>query len=212
MKIKRQKKAHRYLSFFINNYGFRQPYQVLIDGTFCQAALTNKINIKEQLGKYLDGEVKLLTTACVITEAEKLGSKFYGALSIAKQFGTHVCGHEKAPGSASECLLSMLGSDNSNHYVLATQDVDLRKKARHIAGTPLLYIDYSSPLLERPSKMSYCEAESQIERKIDYQHKVLHELKKKAFKNERKVVKKIKRRMPKGPNPLSCKKKKEKVK
>lgn len=30
-----------------------------VDGTFCQAALQTKINIKEQLPKYLDGTIQL---------------------------------------------------------------------------------------------------------------------------------------------------------
>lgn len=42
MKIKRYKKVNRYLNFYINNFGFRQPYQILVDGTFCLAALKVK--------------------------------------------------------------------------------------------------------------------------------------------------------------------------
>jgi hypothetical protein len=40
MKIKRQKKVGRILSFFRHNFGHRHPFQVLIDGTFCSACLT----------------------------------------------------------------------------------------------------------------------------------------------------------------------------
>jgi U3 small nucleolar RNA-associated protein 23 len=47
--------------------------QVLIDGTFCRAALNGKINIGEQMPKYLDAEVKLCTTACVMAECRALG-------------------------------------------------------------------------------------------------------------------------------------------
>lgn len=39
MKIRRYKKVNKRLGFYINNFGFRQPYQLLIDGTFCYAAL-----------------------------------------------------------------------------------------------------------------------------------------------------------------------------
>lgn len=35
------------------------PVYFPVDGTFCQAALQNKINIKEQLPKYLDAEIQL---------------------------------------------------------------------------------------------------------------------------------------------------------
>lgn len=62
MKIKRQKHAKKSIIFYKYNFSFRQPFQVLLDGTFCQAALKNKIQIKEQLPKYLMGEVHLCTT------------------------------------------------------------------------------------------------------------------------------------------------------
>jgi len=39
MKIKRYKKVQKYMNFYINNFGFRVPYQILIDATFCLAAL-----------------------------------------------------------------------------------------------------------------------------------------------------------------------------
>lgn len=45
MKTARQKKARRNLGFFINNFKFRSPFQVLIDGTFALAALEVCIKI-----------------------------------------------------------------------------------------------------------------------------------------------------------------------
>ena len=73
MKAKRQKKVRKILSFYSTNYGHEAPYKVLLDGTFCKAALQFKLNISEQLGKYLEGEVKLSTTRCVLAECEALG-------------------------------------------------------------------------------------------------------------------------------------------
>ena len=116
MKVKRQIKVKKILSFFKHNFGHHPPYQVLIDGTFTQACLKvnsnwelsfriffekyiyifkfqNKVNIRDQLPKYL-GEVKLLTTKCCIMECEKLGSEIFGATVILKQFGIHKCGHD----------------------------------------------------------------------------------------------------------------------
>lgn len=208
MKIKRQKKVHRYLGFFCNNFGIRRPYQVLVDGTFSQAALVYKINIKEQLQKYLDAEVKFLTTACVITETEKLGPKLYGAMLIVKQFIVHKCGHEKNPISASDCLLSMLGAINSNHYFIATQDPNLRNKAKHISGVPILYLNYNAPIMEKPS--SFCEKIVKKQQAIKFaptQHEteMLKTLKEKHF-GVSEMKPRIRKRKIKGPNPLSCKK------
>jgi hypothetical protein len=39
MKIKRAKKVNKILSFYSNNFGFRKPYQILVDGTMCFFAL-----------------------------------------------------------------------------------------------------------------------------------------------------------------------------
>ena len=43
MKVKRQKKVGRILSFFQHNFGHRHPFQVLLDGTFCQACLSVRV-------------------------------------------------------------------------------------------------------------------------------------------------------------------------
>lgn len=39
MKISRFKRAHKTLTFFATNFGYREPYQILVDATFCQKAL-----------------------------------------------------------------------------------------------------------------------------------------------------------------------------
>lgn len=65
MKITRQKHAKKNLGFFRNNFGVREPYQILLDGTFCQAALRGRIQLREQLPRYLMGETQLCTTRWV---------------------------------------------------------------------------------------------------------------------------------------------------
>lgn len=62
MKLTRQKHAKKNMGFYRHNFHFREPFQVLLDGTFCQAALRNKIQIREQLPGYLGGSTQLCTT------------------------------------------------------------------------------------------------------------------------------------------------------
>ena len=76
------------------------------------------------LVRYL-GEVKLLTTSCCITELEKLGPPVYGAMMVAKGFPVFKCGH-KTPQPANSCILSLLGAKNSQHFIVASQDNELR--------------------------------------------------------------------------------------
>jgi U3 small nucleolar RNA-associated protein 23 len=78
MKVKRIKKAKRVLNFFHFNYQYNEPYSVLVDGTFCQAALENRINLREQFPKYFGCGVEIFTTKCVLKELSKfLSGKLY---------------------------------------------------------------------------------------------------------------------------------------
>ncbi|XP_063230029.1 rRNA-processing protein UTP23 homolog [Bacillus rossius redtenbacheri] len=212
MKVKRHKRVHKYISFFCNNFGFRQPYQVLIDGTFCYAALKNKVNIRDQLPKYLEGDVKFLTTQCVVIEVENLGSAVFGAMLIVKQFGIHKCGHEKKPVPGSTCLLSMLGETNTSRYILATQDRELEVLASRVPGTPVLYLHQKTPVLQPPSDASTSFASSHTQALFgvrQHEEETIKNLKKRFGLVEEETIKKRKKK--RGPNPLSCKKKKKKT-
>lgn len=68
MKVKRAKHSKRVMSFFKFKYNFQPPFNVLLDGTFCQAALKNQINLQEQVTKYLIEPTTLLITKCVLKE------------------------------------------------------------------------------------------------------------------------------------------------
>ena len=207
MKVKRQKKVGRILSFFKHNYGHHPPYQVLLDGTFCQACLKMKVNIKEQLPKYL-GEVKLLTTKCCIQECEKLGPQLSGATTILKQFALHQCGHDE-PKSARTCLQSMVKASKNNHYFLATNDQFLREKCRKVVGTPLMYLHHCAPVLEKPSGMSENHAKQTVDDRMTGDQKRVENLKKQLGIVQTEVKAKKKRKSG-NPNPLSCLKSKKK--
>lgn len=83
----------------------------------------------------MGGDVKLLTTQCVVLETEalgwfcfkivviynwklksfilNLGAAVRQAMHIVKNFGIHKCGHDKNPISGANCLISMT-KDNVN--------------------------------------------------------------------------------------------------
>lgn len=215
MKIRRYKRVGRYMSLFRNNFGFRTPYQVLLDATFCQVALDNKVNIQEQIPKYLGGECKLLTTPCVIHESQSLGNALYGATLIIKQFSARKCDHEK-PISATQCLLSMVSRDgNKDHYFIATQDNKLRQMVRKSVVCPLLKLKNNTMIMEQPPQLLQETVESKHRTLTNCissdQRELLDILKEEELdsdqeRKEKKELKK-KRKGPKGPNPLSCKKK-----
>lgn len=59
MKVKRLKRAYRILTFYRYKFGYTPPYSVLLDGTFCQLALQSKINLQEQMPKYLANPMEM---------------------------------------------------------------------------------------------------------------------------------------------------------
>ncbi|XP_051879340.1 rRNA-processing protein UTP23 homolog [Pristis pectinata] len=212
MKIKRQKTARKLISFYKQNYGFREPFQILFDGTFCQAALRNKIQIKEQMPKYLMGEVQLCTTSCVLKELESLGKELYGAKLIAQRFQVRNCAHFKNPESASACLLSMVKNNNLHHYFVATQDQQLTMKIKKLPGVPLMYIIQNTIVLEKPSSKSIAQLPSLHSHQFVpvHQQQTIQHLKEKQGLVMESEPRHKKRKRKGGPNPLSCLKKKVK--
>ncbi|XP_030596834.1 rRNA-processing protein UTP23 homolog [Archocentrus centrarchus] len=214
MKIKRQKQAKKTISFYKYNFGFREPFQILIDGTFCQAALKNKIQIKEQMPKYLMGEVQLCTTSCALKELETLGKQLYGAKIILQRFQVRKCPHFKEPVSASECLLSMLEETNPHRYFVATQDYAVTTGLKKIPGVPLLYIILNTIVLDKPSQASldHVQAVQLGELVSPAQHHSIRTLKEEQGIGQKDGERRGKKRKRKqsNPNPLSCLKKKKK--
>ncbi|KAK3914050.1 rRNA-processing protein UTP23-like protein [Frankliniella fusca] len=214
MRINRHKRIQKTLAFYSNNFGFRKPFQVLIDGTFCFVALKDKLDIQDQLKKYLGDDIKLLTTPCIVLETEKLGKSVFGAMLIIKKFPIHKCSHKDKPVTGSECLKSMIGTSNPNRYIIATQDRDLQNILRSIPAVPLLYFYNKAPTLEAPTDESYTAA-SQAAKNLwgvsEFEQVTLAKLKEVelGIKPGGEPAPK-KRKKKKGPNPLSCKKSKKK--
>lgn len=213
MKIKRQKQAKKNISFYKYNFNFRQPFQILVDGTFCQAALKNKIQIKEQMPKYLMGEVQLCTTNCALKELESLGKELYGAKLILQRYQVRRCAHFKEPIPASECLLSMLGETNPHHYFVATQDHTLTTGLKEIPGVPLFYIILNTIVLDKPSQASLDYVQKvQLGELVSPAHQEsIRSLKEQQGLGPRDTERRGRKRKRKGPNPLSCLKKKRKA-
>ncbi|XP_007575964.1 rRNA-processing protein UTP23 homolog [Poecilia formosa] len=214
MKIKRQKQAKKTINFYKYNFSFREPFQILIDGTFCQAALKNKIQIKEQMPKYLMGEIQLCTTSCALKELETLGKQLYGAKIILQRFQVRKCAHLKNPVPASECLLSMLEETNPHHYFVATQDRAVTDGLKKIPGVPLLYIILNTMVLDKPSQASLDHVQAvQLGELVPLaQQQSIRSLKEEQGISQKVGERRGKKRKRKqsNPNPLSCLKKKKK--
>ena len=137
------------------------------------------------------------------------GPAFYGAVTIIKQFPLRSCGHEKNPISAVKCLHSLVCKEQDNeHYLIATQDDILIRKLRQFVNCPVLTLHRSCLTILKPPTIASLAAEQKSEEALieDSEVKELKELKKIQLGSDLKTKKK--KRGPKQPNPLSCKRKK----
>ena len=82
MKINRLKRTQATLTFYKNNFGFHPPYKILIDRTFCNLCIKLGFDLNSQISKYLQSDLILYTTRCVIKELEKLGGLLWHCSTI----------------------------------------------------------------------------------------------------------------------------------
>ncbi|XP_060077277.1 rRNA-processing protein UTP23 homolog [Ylistrum balloti] len=208
---KRQKRVRKLISFYKNNFGLETPYNILVDGTFSKSALTFKVNISDQMPRYLEGEVNVITTECIKEECAAFGTLLYGPLKILQQFKVQQCKHKK-PVKAATCIQSIVNKSPPGKLLIATQDHELREMLREThPGVPLLFMAYNAINMESPTELSKGKADEELQARIapaEHHMEVLKKLKVQAF-GEQPVTKKFKRKGPKGPNPLSCKKSKK---
>ncbi|GLJ25621.1 hypothetical protein SUGI_0490810 [Cryptomeria japonica] len=245
MRVKKQKQNRKTVRFYKACFAFREPYKILCDGTFVHKMLESRLGAaSEALSALLGGHTKVFVTRCVINELKKLGESFSGTVLATRRLTTARCNHEMLK-SAAECLEAMVGTDNPEHFFIATQDAGLRRKFRQVPGVPVLLVQKNSLLLETPSDYQHQVARmSEAERMHmnEREYKVLEtreakkieshvdsasahdmsgdELPKKIESednsNSRRMLAvkdqpRFKRKKAKGPNPLSCKKKKKVV-
>lgn len=238
MRVKRRSKNRKVVRFYATCFGFREPYRVLVDGTFVHHLLSHSLLPADDALQSLLSASRpppLFTSKCVLAELRRLGKSHADAFDAAALLATAKCEHDKVV-SAVDCVLSLIGEKNPEHFFVATQDSDLRAKLREVPGVPVIYGLKSSLFIEQPSvqqrKFAQLDEEKRLHMgKSEYQKllKVPSDGKAAASenasddeKNRRPISSlvenalgvadksKFKKKRPKGPNPLSCKKKKPK--
>lgn len=198
MRQKRAKTYKKYMNIYSTVFGFREPYQVLVDSEMCRVAMLYRIEIGHQFQIVLQGQVKPMITQCCIEELYREGPSQQGAVDIAKFFERRKCNHRE-PIRGADCLLDVVGEGNKHRYVIATQSRNLRETLRRVPGAPLLLLDRSVMVLESPS-------DATLKTKLKVEEEALRPSILRPSPEALAPVAK-KRRGPKAPNPLSMKKK-----
>lgn len=211
------------------NFGFREPYQVLLDSAILQDAYKFKIDLVGRLEKVLGAKVKPMITQCDMRHLYDAKPKNETLILQAKEYERRRCGHHELeePLSTLECLTSVVdpkGSGSNKHrYVVASNEKEVRSKMRRIPGVPLIYISKSVVLMEpmtsateehreREEKSKFKlglkgqrKPDAGAKRKRDDEEEDKED---KFISTEAQVPKKRRQKGPKQPNPLSMKKKK----
>ncbi|KAJ5239662.1 hypothetical protein N7468_004281 [Penicillium chermesinum] len=236
MRAKRSKKYRKLMQQYELTFGFREPYQVLVDSNFLAAIHAFKMDLIPALERTLQGKPKPLLTKCslaAIMAAQPINPKTNQP-------------YHSTPIDEVECLLSLLSpgsgpKKNKEHYTLATADPPTSKKndkndsqqrkrkrddereeekalrraralragARSIPGVPVIYVKRSVMVLEPMSTPSETIREDHENSKfrVGLDDQTINA--QKPEPEERKKIPGLKK--AKGPNPLSVKKKKKKA-
>ncbi|POS87300.1 hypothetical protein EPUL_002541 [Erysiphe pulchra] len=228
MRGKRSKQYRKLMEQYALNFGFREPYQVLLDADIIKDASRYKMDLIAGLERTLHGKVKPMITQCSMRHLYALASEpgISQVIEQAKSYERRRCGHLPSeypvPLSAQSCITSVVDPKNNevnkHRYVVASQDLNVRKAMRDLMGVPLVYINRSVMIME---PMAGKTSESIVR---DEQVKLRAGAKRGSISLKRKrndkqvdgqvelsengslLVKKKISRGPKGPNPLSVKK------
>uniref|UniRef100_A0A8H7N9L7 U three protein 23 n=1 Tax=Bionectria ochroleuca TaxID=29856 RepID=A0A8H7N9L7_BIOOC len=239
MRGKRSKQYRKLMEQFSMAFGFREPYQVLVDAEMVKDSCRFKMDLNPALERTVHGKVKGMITQCEIRKlyAQKNEPGGNEAIELAKTLERRRCGHHPdqypEPLSTQECIMSVIdpkdSGQNKHRYVVASQDVEVRRKLRTVRGVPLIYIKRSVMILEPMADES---AQARLrEEKIKFRAEIKNALGKRKRNEEddddksdgdsnskpkdqalsaRAAEEKKKAKGRKGPNPLSVKKAKKK--
>ncbi|KAJ2158237.1 hypothetical protein GGF46_003914 [Coemansia sp. RSA 552] len=214
MRPKRTKACRKEMQFYQQNYGFREPYQILVSPDFVLEGVAKNIDVPNALEEIVCGKARLLTTFCGITEVRKDSEHRARAIEVTRGFEKRRCPH-KEPISGPACISEIIGDDNKHHYCVAVHDGDLRTKLRRVPGVPIIGIKHGLVVLEHlSSEKKKAGMDQLLHQKIGVsmqERQLLKDLKAGDAKAKVNGPKKHKKKKgPKGPNPLSVKKSKKK--
>ncbi|UKZ63273.1 uncharacterized protein TrAtP1_004501 [Trichoderma atroviride] len=176
MRGKRSKQYRKLMEQFSMTFGFREPYQILVDAEMVKDANRFTMDLAPALERTVHGKVKPLITQCEIRKlyADKDQPGGNAAIELAKTFERRRCGHHPdqypKPLETIECMQSVVDpkstGENKHRYVVASQSLDVRRMLRGIRGVPLIYIKRSVMILEPMADESVQIREREEKRKF----------------------------------------------
>lgn len=202
MKQKRAKAYKRQMQVYQHAFGFRQPYQTLVDAELVLVSEKAGSDLAKLLALTLGGEAKVMITQCCMQALYTENNQ--EAITLARTFERRRCNHPpKDPLTPYECmkLVVDIKGANKHRYVVATQDLRLRRELKRVPGVPLVYVEKGVMIMAKLSTM-LARAQETVE-----QEKLSSGLNDAGVAAAAAPVAR-KRKGPREPNPLSVKRKK----
>lgn len=214
MRQKRAKAYRKQMLVYNHTFKFREPYQVLIDDQIVLDCHGSNFDLVKGLKRTLQAEVKVMITQCCMQALYETNNQ--GAIEMAKGFERRRCNHPpKEAKPPSECVESVVNvkGQNKHRYVVATQDIDIRRALRRIPGVPLVYTSRSvmimEPLSDASSKVSKAVEDDKLFKGLNDPRNARDKAKDDSKGTQPQQERPKKRtKGPKQPNPLSVKRKK----
>jgi U3 small nucleolar RNA-associated protein 24 len=124
--------------FFQYNAALVPPYSVLVDTNFLSHTVQRKLPLLESMMDLLYAKCSPVITSCVMSELEKLGSKYRIALRIARdeRWERLPCDHKGV--YADDCIVDRVMKNKV--YIVATNDLDLKRRSKQSLLQPNLSI------------------------------------------------------------------------
>lgn len=211
MRQKRAKSYRKQLLVYHYTFGFREPYQVIVDDQIVTTANESSFDLVKGLQRTLQAEVKVMITQCCMQVLYELGNQ--DAISMAKEFERRRCNHNpKDPKTPIECIESIanISGNNKHRYIVASQDIDIRRKLRRVPGIPLVHISRAvmvmEPLSDASAKISKRKEQAKLYEGLNNAKQAGLKVDEVTDKSTGEQTNKKRKRGPKGPNPLSMKK------
>ncbi|EIW69255.1 hypothetical protein TREMEDRAFT_17689, partial [Tremella mesenterica DSM 1558] len=148
MRTKRAKTYKRAMAMYTRVFGFRQPYQILINDDLLLKSPPG-MNLVKQLEMCVQGDIKIMITQCSIQSLYSLGPSHQPLIEFAKSFERRKCNH-RLPLSSHECLTDVIGPNNKHRYILAAQAYGLRKDLEKVPGLPVVHFNPKGVLVLSP--------------------------------------------------------------
>ncbi|KAK1638342.1 Fcf1-domain-containing protein [Colletotrichum phormii] len=235
MRGKRSKQYRKLMNQYQLTWGFREPYQCLVDAEMVVDCHNFRYDLLAGLERTLHGKVKPMITQCEIRKLylRKNEPDMNKIIDFAKTLERRRCGHlpedYPEPLSTMECMKAVVDPKsnlvNKHRYCVASQSGDVRRMLREIPGVPQIYIKRSVMILEPMATESV--AIRTKEEKSKFRDGLVRPERKRKREDEddeeesgkeggaagkaggQEQQKKDKKRGRKGPNPLAVKKAKK---